>query len=82
MKKKIIEWIFFVILIISAYFKFLAIGESMIIYSLAIGLDYILEELQKIRVLLEKLNSPLHINCRSVINPYFENEEEDENENV
>ena len=45
-----------------------------IIYSIAIGLEYILEELQKIRRLLECLNAPpFHINCRHQI---IKNEEE------
>lgn len=74
MKRDFIEWILFILLMILMFFKSITIAESIIIYSIAIGLEYILEELQKIRKLLECLNAPpFHINCRYQI---IKNEEE------
>lgn len=65
MKRDFIEWVLFILLMILMFFKSITIAESIIIYSIAIGLEYILEELQKIRRLLECLNAPpFHINCR------------------
>ncbi len=75
MKRYFIEWILFILLMILMFFKSITIAESIIIYSIAIGLEYILEELQKIRRLLECLNSPpFHINCRHQIIKNNENE--------
>ena len=74
MKRDFIEWVLFILLMILIFFKSVTIAESIIIYSIAIGLEYILEELQKIRRLLECLNAPpFHINCRHQI---IKNEEE------
>ncbi len=74
MKRDFIEWVLFILLMILMFFKSITIAESIIIYSIAIGLEYILEELQKIRRLLECLNAPpFHINCRHQI---IKNEEE------
>lgn len=74
MKRDFIEWLLFILLMILMFIKSITIAESIIIYSIAIGLEYILEELQKIRRLLECLNSPpFHINCRHQI---IKNEEE------
>lgn len=74
MKRDFIEWVLFIVLMILMFFKSITIAESIIIYSIAIGLEYILEELQKIRRLLECLNAPpFHINCRHQI---IKNEEE------
>ena len=74
MKRDFIEWVLFILLMILMFFKSITNGESIIIYSIAIGLEYILEELQKIRRLLECLNAPpFHINCRHQI---IKNEEE------
>lgn len=68
MKRDFIEWVLFILLMILMFFKSITIAESIIIYSIAIGLEYILEELQKIRRLLECLNAPpFHINCRHQI---------------
>lgn len=68
MKREFIEWVLFILLMILMFFKSITIAESIIIYSIAIGLEYILEELQKIRRLLECLNAPpFHINCRHQI---------------
>lgn len=77
MKKSFIEWVLFILLIFLMYFKFITIAESITIYLIAIGLEYILKELQKIRKLLESLNKPpLHVNCRHSTTPYFEDKEE------
>ena len=68
MKRDFIEWVLFILLMILMFFKSITIAESIIIYLIAIGLEYILEELQKIRRLLECLNAPpFHINCRHQI---------------
>jgi len=68
MKRDFIEWILFILFMILMFFKSITIAESIIIYSIAIGLEYILEELQKIRRLLKCLNfPPFHINCRHQI---------------
>lgn len=79
MKKDLIEWVLLILLIILMYFKFITFAEYIIIYLIAMGLEYILKELQKIRKLLENLNKPpFHINCRHSISPYFNEEGEKE----
>lgn len=79
MKKDLIEWVLLILLVILMCFKFITFAEYIIIYLIAMGLEYILKELQKIRKLLENLNAPpFHINCRHSINPYFNEEGEKE----
>lgn len=83
MKKMFIEWILLILLIILVNCEFISFAESVIIYSIIIGLEYILKEVQEIRRLLENLNAPpFHINCRHSITPYFDEEGEDANDRL
>lgn len=77
MKGKFIEWILLVLLMFLMYFNFISLSETIIIYVITIGLEYILIEIRKIRGILEKLNyPPFHVYCRHSINTDFSNEEE------
>lgn len=76
-KEKFVEWILLALLMIMMHFNYISLAESIIIYMITIGLEYILIEIQKIRELLEKLNyTPFHVNCRHSINTYVEDEED------
>lgn len=68
------NWILIFILILMEKLRLLTFAHALVINVIVIGLEYILEELQKIRRLLECLNAPpFHINCRHQI---IKNEEE------
>lgn len=69
MKKSFIEFVLLIILLLLMHFEFISFAESIIIYLVTIGLEYILKELKEIRGLLQKLNyPPFHFNCRHSIN--------------
>lgn len=62
------NWILIFILILMEKLRLLTFAHALVINVIVIGLEYILEELQKIRRLLECLNAPpFHINCRHQI---------------